>query len=78
MDSMVFSGQECYISVPMSTRGAAASTTSRPRSRRHEHPGQSQYIGNLAAGTGRAPIFGHFPRAGECRGEVVVTYEDAT
>jgi hypothetical protein len=79
MDGMVFSGQECYISVPMVNKGRSGvyNLTATIRGDM-SNPGQSQYIGNLTAGSeSSADFLAIFSEPGERSGEVVVTYEDA-
>lgn len=79
MDSMVFMGQECYISVPLVNKGRSGvyNLTAAIRGDMN-NPGQSQYIGNLAAGSESSADFSViFSEMGEHSGEIVVTYEDA-
>ncbi|MBP0981567.1 MAG: hypothetical protein J5968_05125 [Oscillospiraceae bacterium] len=78
-DSEVFAGNEMYLSVPMVNKGRSGvyNLTAYIRGDM-ANPGQSQYIGNLNAGTESSADFSViFDEAGVCKGEIVVTYEDA-
>ena len=68
-----------YLSVPMVNKGRSGvyNLTAFIRGDM-ANPGQSQYIGNLNAGTESSADFSvMFDTAGVCSGEIVVTYEDA-
>lgn len=78
-DSEVYTGSEMYLTVPMVNKGRSSvyNLTAYIRGDM-ANPGQSQYIGNLNAGTESSADFSVlFDEAGVCSGEIVVTYEDA-
>jgi len=77
-NSRVFAGEEIYLTVPMVNKGRS-SVYNLSASVRGEmaNPGQTQYIGNLSAGTESSADFSIiFDEPGTYSGEVVVTYED--
>lgn len=78
-DSEVYVGNEMYLTVPMVNKGRSGvyNLTAFIRGEM-ANPGQSQYIGNLNAGTESSADFSViFDQSGACAGEIVVTYEDA-
>ena len=78
-DNMAFAGEEFYITVPMVNKGRSSvyNLTAFIRGDMR-NPGQSQYIGNLNAGTESSADFSVvYDEPGDYSGEIVVTYEDA-
>lgn len=79
-DDMAFAGEDFYLSVPMVNKGRSSvyNLTAFVRGDGLKNPGQTQYIGNLNAGTGSSADFSlQYLAPGEYSGEIVVTYEDA-
>ncbi|MEG1773985.1 MAG: hypothetical protein RR320_03935, partial [Oscillospiraceae bacterium] len=80
MSSHNFIGQDCYFYVPMVNKGRSSvyNLTAMVKGETLSNPGQMQYIGNLTAGSSSGADFSlRFDTAGEHKGSVVVTYEDA-
>lgn len=78
METMIFMGDECYIYMPMVNKGRSSvyNITASVRGDM-SNPGQSQYIGNLNAGSESGAEFSvRFDTPGEQKGEIVVSYED--
>lgn len=79
-DDMAFAGEDFYISVPMVNKGRSSvyNLTAFVRGDGIKNQGQTQYIGNLAAGTESSADFSlQYLEPGDYSGEIVVTYEDA-
>lgn len=79
-DSEAYVGEDFYISVPMVNKGRSSvyNLTAFVRGDGLKNPGQTQYIGNLAAGTESSADFSlQYLEPGDYSGEIVVTYEDA-
>ena len=79
-DDMAFAGEDFYLSVPMVNKGRSSvyNLTAFVRGDGLKNPGQTQYIGNLNAGTESSADFSlQYLEPGEYSGEIVVTYEDA-
>lgn len=76
--SRVFAGEEMYLTVPMVNKGrSSVYNLSASVKGDMSNPGQTQYIGNLNAGTESSADFTLiFDEPGTHSGEVVVTYED--
>jgi len=77
-NSRVFAGEEMYLTVPMVNKGRS-NVYNLSASVRGDmaNPGQTQYIGNLNAGTESSADFTLiFDEPGTHTGEVIVTYED--
>ena len=77
-NSRVFAGEEMYLTVPMVNKGrSSVYNLSATVKGDMSNPGQTQYIGNLNAGTESSADFTLiFETPGTHSGEVVVTYED--
>lgn len=79
-DDMAFAGEDFYVSVPMVNKGRSGvyNLTAFVRGDGIKNQGQTQYIGNLAAGTESSADFSlQYLEPGDYSGEIVVTYEDA-
>lgn len=79
-DSEAYVGEDYYISVPMVNKGRSGvyNLTAYVRGDGLKNPGQTQYIGNLNAGTESSADFSlQYLEPGDYSGEIVVTYEDA-
>ncbi len=79
-DDTAYIGEDYYISVPMVNKGRSGvyNLTAFVRGDGLKNPGQTQYIGNLNAGTESSADFSlQYLEPGDYSGEIVVTYEDA-
>ncbi|MFV0497834.1 MAG: hypothetical protein ACK5L0_06695 [Candidatus Fimivivens sp.] len=79
-DDGAYVGEDYYISVPMVNKGRSGvyNLTAFVRGDGIKNPGQTQYIGNLNAGTESSADFSlQYLEPGDYSGEIVVTYEDA-
>ncbi|MDF3005163.1 MAG: hypothetical protein K0S22_1635 [Oscillospiraceae bacterium] len=79
-DSTAYVGEDFNISVPMVNKGRSGvyNLTAFVRGDGIKNPGQTQYIGNLNAGTESSADFSlQYLEPGDYSGEIVVTYEDA-
>ncbi|WMJ84423.1 hypothetical protein ACS3UN_07270 [Oscillospiraceae bacterium LTW-04] len=79
-DDAAYIGEDFYISVPMVNKGRSGvyNLTAFVRGDGLKNPGQTQYIGNLNAGTESSADFSlQYLEPGDYSGEIVVTYEDA-
>lgn len=79
-DSTAYVGEDFNISVPMVNKGRSGvyNLTAFVRGDGIKKPGQTQYIGNLNAGTESSADFSlQYLEPGDYSGEIVVTYEDA-
>ncbi|HWP52363.1 MAG TPA: hypothetical protein VN626_11775 [Clostridia bacterium] len=79
-DDTAYIGEDYYVSVPMVNKGRSVvyNLTAFVRGDGIKNPGQTQYIGNLAAGTESSADFSlQYLEPGVYSGEIVVTYEDA-
>lgn len=75
-----YQGEECYISVSLVNKGRSGvyNLTARVEGEGMDNPGQSQYIGNLNAGTESTADFSvRYNEPGDFIGNIIVTYEDA-
>lgn len=79
-DDMAYVGEDFYISLPMVNKGRSGvyNLTAFVRGDGIKNQGQTQYIGNLNAGTESSADFSlQYLEPGDYSGEIVVTYEDA-
>lgn len=79
-DDTAYVGEDFYLSVPMVNKGRSSvyNLTAFVRGDGIKNQGQTQYIGNLAAGTESSADFSlQYLEPGDYSGEIVVTYEDA-
>lgn len=79
-DSTAYVGEDFNVSVPMVNKGRSGvyNLTAFVRGDGIKNPGQTQYIGNLNAGTESSADFSlQYLEPGDYSGEIVVTYEDA-
>jgi hypothetical protein len=79
-DDQAFIGEDFYLYLPMVNKGRSGvyNLTASVQGESISNAGQSQYIGNLAAGTETGADFSvRFTEAGEQTGTIVITYEDA-
>ena len=75
-----YQGEDCYISVSLVNKGRSGvyNLTARVEGEGMANPGQSQYVGNLNAGTESTADFSvRYNEPGDFIGNIVVTYEDA-
>lgn len=79
-EDTAYVGEDYYVSVPMVNKGRSGvyNLTAFVRGDGLKNPGQTQYIGNLNAGSESSADFSlQYLEPGEYSGEIVVTYEDA-
>lgn len=79
-DDTAYVGEDFYVSVPMVNKGRSSvyNLTAFVRGDGIKNQGQTQYIGNLNAGTESSADFSlQYLEPGDYTGEIVVTYEDA-